>query len=428
MKVVYLAAGAADMICGSCLRDNRLVLALRRQGRDVTMFPLYTPLRLDEAAASDGPLYFGGLNVYLQTKSAFFRRLPRFVDRILDNSRLVRWLSGRAASTRAEELGAITIAMLQGDHGPLRKEVDRLIEALRPVRADIVNLPDALFVGIAEKLKRELGTPILCTLSGEDLFLDGLVEPFRAQARELIRAASQHVDRFVSVSRYYADHCVTSMGIARERMRVAPLGVRCAEDPPRKAPAATPFVIAYVGRICPAKGLLNLADALVTLRRAGRDCRVVAAGHLPSADQPYLEEVRARLLSADALRYFDYRGEVSYEEKRALLRSAHLFTIPTNYRESKGLPVLEALVEGTPAVQPRHGSFPEIIEDTGGGVLYDPAAPDGLATALAALLDDPERRERLSSAGYAGVRASYSDGRMASETWKVYEELQRSAP
>lgn len=423
MKVVYLAAGAADMICGSCVRDNRLVLELRAQGHDVTMFPLYTPLHVDELSASDGPLYFGGVNVYLQTKSALFRHIPKFMDRWLDNERLVRWVSSGGASTRAEELGAITIAMLQGDDGPLRKEVDRLIDALRQVKPSLINLPDAMFVAVARPLKEALNVPIVCTLSGEDLFLDDLLPQFRTQAYGLIRDAAQSVNRFIAVSRYYAERCIETMGIPASSMRVVPLGVRCGSEPPRVAASAPPFVIAYVGRICPAKGLLSLAAALVELTRQGRDCRVIAAGYLPPADQPYLDSVRDLLGEGGALDRFEYRGEVSFEEKRALLRSAHVFSIPTVYREAKGLPVLEALAEGTPVVQPRHGSFHELIDDTAGGVLYDPIEPSALAEALARLMDDPPELARLSAAGYAGVRALYSDARMARETWKVYEEL-----
>lgn len=59
MKVVYLAAGAAGMICGSCLRDNRLAATLRAQGRDVSLWPLYTPIRTDEVDVSCRRVHWG---------------------------------------------------------------------------------------------------------------------------------------------------------------------------------------------------------------------------------------------------------------------------------------------------------------------------------------------------------------------------------
>src|SRR2546427_5848986 len=85
MKIVYLAAGAANMYCGTCLHDNTLATALRAAGEDVILAPTYTPLRTDEENISDGHVFFGGINVYLQQKSALFRHSPWFLDALLDS-------------------------------------------------------------------------------------------------------------------------------------------------------------------------------------------------------------------------------------------------------------------------------------------------------------------------------------------------------
>ncbi|MCE7920918.1 MAG: glycosyltransferase family 1 protein, partial [Chloroflexi bacterium CFX1] len=47
MKIIYIASGAANMYCGSCMHDNSLAAAMKAAGEDVHMFPLYTPMRLD---------------------------------------------------------------------------------------------------------------------------------------------------------------------------------------------------------------------------------------------------------------------------------------------------------------------------------------------------------------------------------------------
>ena len=107
-----------------------------------------------------------------------------------------------------------------------------------------------------------------------------------------------------------------------------------------------------------------------------------------------------------------------------LLQSSHVLSVPTVYHEAKGLYVLEALAAGVPVVQPRHGSFPELIEATGGGLLYDPAQTSdatGLADAIAQLMDDPDRRRRLGRAGQAAVREHFNDEVMADRTWTLYE-------
>ena len=84
MKIVYLAAGAGGMYCGSCLHDNTLAAALLALGEDVTLVPTYTPLRTDEDNVSDSHLFFGGINVYLQQRMSLFRHTPWFFDDLLN--------------------------------------------------------------------------------------------------------------------------------------------------------------------------------------------------------------------------------------------------------------------------------------------------------------------------------------------------------
>jgi hypothetical protein len=77
MNIVQITAGAGGMYCGICLRDNALVAALRKMGHHVLMVPLYLPLTLDEKDESDGvPIFFSGINVYLEQKSEWFRGAP----------------------------------------------------------------------------------------------------------------------------------------------------------------------------------------------------------------------------------------------------------------------------------------------------------------------------------------------------------------
>ena len=93
MNLVQLTPGAGGMYCGNCLRDNALVAAYRRRGHTTLMVPLYLPLTLDEPDGSAGvPVFFGGLNVYLDQRAAFFRRAPSWLRRWLDSPDLLRWI------------------------------------------------------------------------------------------------------------------------------------------------------------------------------------------------------------------------------------------------------------------------------------------------------------------------------------------------
>src|SRR6266567_959831 len=109
MNIVQITPGAGGMYCGNCFRDNALVGALRKIGHPTLMVPLYLPMTLDEADNSAGtPLFFNGLNVYLEQKSAFFRKAPRWLHRAIASPRLLKWASGRAVRTRADDVGEIS--------------------------------------------------------------------------------------------------------------------------------------------------------------------------------------------------------------------------------------------------------------------------------------------------------------------------------
>ena len=97
-----------------------------------------------------------------------------------------------------------------------------------------------------------------------------------------------------------------------------------------------------------------------------------------------------------------------------------MLSVPAPYREPKGLYVLEALANGVPVVQPRHGSFPELIEATGGGLLVNPDDPQDLAQGLRRVLDDAALRLELGGKGQAAVQSQFTAEAMARRTAEVY--------
>src|SRR3954449_8085416 len=149
MKIAFITAGAAGMYCGSCMKDNTLVSALCRLGHDALLIPTYTPIRTDEEDVSQGRVFFGGVNVYLQQNAWLFRHTPWLLDRLLDFPRLLRWVSRFAIRTRGEKLGGLTISMLEGTHGRQRKEVAKLVDWLATeFRPDVVVLTNVLISGL----------------------------------------------------------------------------------------------------------------------------------------------------------------------------------------------------------------------------------------------------------------------------------------
>jgi glycosyltransferase involved in cell wall biosynthesis len=431
VRILSITAGAASMYCGSCLRDNAVAAALLARGHEVTLVPLYTPLRTDEANVTRPEVLFGGISVYLQQRAAIFRRLPRFVDRLLDAPWLIKAFADRSASTDPKLLGGLTVSMLEGVDGVLRREFDKLIAwTLDEPRPEIVNITNSMLIGLARPLADALGAPVCCTLQGEDLFLDGLAEPFRSRALDLIRRQVRHVDRFVAVSDFEARFMAGYLQIPPDRISVVPLGIDAesfASDHPKASPAS--FTVGYLARVAPEKGLHLLADAFARLRRrtGTAPVRLEAAGYLAAANRPYLDTVRRSLAQAGLADAFAYRGVVDRAGKAAFLHGLDVLSMPATYDEPKGLPLLEAMACGVPVVQPRRGAFVEILERTGGGLLVAPDDPDALADGLFSLWRDAALRRRLGEQGRAGVREHYTIGRSVDALIAVYEATRTGA-
>jgi glycosyltransferase involved in cell wall biosynthesis len=400
------------MYCGSCLRDNALAAQLIARGHDVTLIPLYTPLLSDEANVTRPEVLFGGISIYLQHHSALFRRLPRFVDRLLDSPWLIRAFADRSMSTDPKLLGGLTISMLDGPGGVLRKEFDKLLEWVRQEpRPDVVTITNSMLIGLARPLADALKAPICCTLQGEALFLEGLTEPYRTRAIELIRAQIRDVDQFIAISDFEATYMREYLGIPAERLSVVPLGIRVKDFESTDVGDETrPFTIGFLGRIAPEKGLHLLADAFVRLRRkTGRaQMRLEAAGYLAAAHKPYLTDVQRILERAGLQGDFVYHGAVDRAGKRRFLRGIDIMSMPATYDEPKGFSLLEAMASGVPVVEPRRAALTEIVERAGGGLLVAPDDPDLLADGLCRLWTDRALREELGRRGREGVRQHYT--------------------
>ncbi len=420
MRVAYLIAGAGGMYCGSCMRDNRLAATLIEMGKDVTLIPLYTPIRTDERDVSEKEIFYGGINVFLQQKTGLFRHTPRVIDRMLDAPVLLRGVGRFAAKTRAEDLGALTVSVLRGKDGRQRKELTRLVAGLRQLGPRVVVLPNLMFLGVAEAIRSELGAAVVCAMSGEDVFLDALPQKFRDQSFDLIRRHARRVHGFLAPTRYYADRMIERLALDPDVVHHTPMGIHTG-DTVRDVEPPGPMTIGYLARICPEKGLETLVRAFIRLRKAGRDCRLRVAGFLGVADTAYFGGVRALVRDAGLEDRVDFVGEVDRAGKRAFLDTLHLLCVPTVYPEAKGLYLLEAMDAGVPVVQPRAGSFPELIEATGGGVLFEPNTPESLADALADLMDSDEDRVAMGRRGQARVRELHTAGVMARQTWSVLE-------
>ena len=418
MKIVFLTPGTGSYYCGACMRDNALARELHRAGDDVTMAPMYLPHTLDEESLPGSarvPVFFGGINVYLQQKVPLFRRTPAFVDRLLNSTGLLRWAARHSHMTSARDHGEMTLEMFNVGSSRLGKELEKLMGWLEHTeRPDVVCLSTALLAGFAEPLKRRLGAPVVTFFQGEDTFLDGLPEPFRTQCWEAMAGTLRASDLILSPSRFYADLMVRRLGLAADRVKVVFNGIQLEGYAAAESPPATPTV-GYLARMCREKGIEVMVDAFLHLagELGDRETRLHLAGAATAGDEPLIRRLRTRIASAGLATRVTWSPNISREEKISFLRGLSLFSVPATYAEAFGLYVVEAMACGVPVVQPEAAAFPELIAAGGGGLGVPARDPAALARAWRDLLRDPARRAELGRAGRAASEAHFSSAAMA---------------
>jgi glycosyltransferase involved in cell wall biosynthesis len=426
MRIVHLMPGAGGTFyCENCMRDAGLLRTMRRLGHDAISVPLYLPLQLDgPEPAPPSPVFFGGINVYLQEKSALFRHTPRWVDRIFDAPALLRWAASKAGMTDAKTLAETTLSMLRGEEGRQAKELDRLVAWLATEqRPDVVCISNALLLGVARRVRQELGAAVVCQLQDEDIFLDAFPEPWREQSWALVGERARDVDAFVAVSGYYGDLMRQRLGLDADRVHRVYNGIATDGYAPAGAPPDPPAV-GYLERLCPEKGFDILVEAFILLKRRAEfaDLRLRAAGGWTAGDKRFLESVHRRTEEAGVADAVDALPNLDRPARQAFLRDVSVLSVPARHPEAFGMYVLEALATGVPVVLPRRGAFPELVEATGGGVLCEPEDPEALADALAELLLDADRSRELGEGGRGTVLERFTEERMAGEAVAVYEQ------
>ena len=424
MKIVHLTPGTGNFHCGSCLRDNHLVKALRRMGHDVTMVPLYLPLVTDdEPASGSAPVQVGGINLYLRQKLSVFRWMPRFFFRFLDTPGVLRAAADRASMTSAKELGEMTLETLRGQNGRQAEDWQRLVDWIGTEgKPDLISLSNGLLNGLAPAIRHTLGIPVLCSLQGEDSFLDTLPEPYKTKAWDVFRANNSSVARYLATSDYYR-------GVMKDRLQLSDdhiVTVRNGMDFTGYAPAASPPslpVIGYLARLCYGKGLQTLVEAFVKLAPRLPEARLAIAGTTTAADAPFIASQKATLANAGLTERVTWQENLTFGQKVIHLQSLSVLSVPATYGEAFGLYVIEALACGVPVVEPDHAGLTEVVNATGGGVLCAPDDPGALADALESLLRDEPRRLALAALGRETVLTEFTGDRMARDFAAVAADL-----
>jgi glycosyltransferase involved in cell wall biosynthesis len=430
MKVIYIASGAANMYCGSCMHDNALAAALKAAGEDVSLFPLYTPMRLDEENVGERQIFYGGIKAFLLQKypRPFFGR--DLLLRVAGSQAILRLMPrfdiGSAVDPVANS--QLTISMLKGEDGNQRELLEELVYWIKSTyQPDIIHITNTLLIGVARQFKRSLQTPITCGLHGEDIFLEGMPEPYQSEALRLIRERAQYVDRFLAISTYYAEMFSNWVGLDRSQIDVVWPGIALHDYrsmTPKEA-SSRPLTIGFLARFVPEKGLHLLVDAFIRLYRSGEfpDLHLVAGGYVSRAYKTYIDGIHKTIKQNKLEDRIQLVGTLERSQKLDFFRHIDVFSVPATYREPKGISILEALASGVPVVQPDHGAYPEWVNATQGGLLHRPHDSADLAEKLAILLRDTDLRKRMGAQAQQAAWQKFSSERMAAATLDVFRQL-----
>ncbi len=258
-RIAIVTAGAANMICGSCLNDNSLARALHRAGVDVQLIPTYTPIRTDEESLSIDRVFFGGINVYLDQHLPLYRRLPNWAVSWLNGPKVLQWASSRGIQTDASQLGPLCVSMMRGHRGRQRREAFELLRHFQnTLKPTLISFSNILIAGCAELLKKHLDVPLFVTLQGDDLFLNSLDKQHLQLALDEVARIDENIDRYLCHSTFYADRMASQLRIDRHKIGVVSLGIDV--DPTtdsiraeRNADPASPLAVGYLARLAPKK-------------------------------------------------------------------------------------------------------------------------------------------------------------------------------
>lgn len=424
MHIAIVTAGGAGMFCGSCMHDNSWARALLAAGHEVSLVPTYTPVRLDGPSAVNQRVFFGGVNVYLDSRSRVWRRIPKALKSWLDWPAILNSVSRLATRNDASTLGDLTLDMLAGEEGPHAPAGAELAGFLgRDLRPDVVIFSNTLQSGALRQLRRDYRGPVLAVLQGDDVFLDGLPASHKQRAIDAVSERAGEFDAYFAHSRFYRDYMAAYLHFPVEKFEVLPLSIDAAEHGGlAEAIETRPFTIGSFARIAPEKGLHHLVAAVELLRSRRPDIRLRVGGYLGKQHRAYFEKTTARC--RDWGEGFAYVGSPeTLAEKVEFYRRCDVISVPTEFLEPKGLYVLEALANGVPVVQPAHGAFPELIDSTQGGWLVPPRDPVALAEQLEWLIDAPEERRAVAARGHAGVVEHHSPAALAKATTTALEQI-----
>lgn len=427
MKIAYITPGhGLQFYCQNCYRDTALLDSLAALGHDMVKVPMYLSSGLETRTdVAVTPVFYGAVNIYLKEKIPFYRSAPDWMERLFDSPALLNLAAKKSGSTRPAGLEEMTLSMLEGEKGHQASDLDHLVRHLRnDVAPDVVHLSNALLLGLAPRLKNDLGAGVVCSLQDENEWVDLMGKGYQHRVWNLMAEKAAHVDAFVTASRYYSEKSQKQLKLPRERIKVVHGGI----DLTGYEKSALPFdppVIGYLCRMSEYFGLGILVEAFLELKKDDRfrDIKLHLTGGYSGDDKHFLDTQMKKIAESgykDDVKIFK---DFEKGSRIAFLKSLTLLSVPVPTGEAFGAYQVEALAAGVPVVQPNVGCYPEFVATTQGGLIFEPNTGEKLAMAMASLLSDQDRLRKMGDRGRRVVQEKFSMEQMAKNIAGIYNDV-----
>lgn len=425
MRIVYIVPGFGNTFyCQNCIQNLSTIKSMIAQGHDVTVAPMYIPFSENFPQHFKHQVFYGAINVYLTEYSRLFKKLPNWLSRLLNSTRLLRWIAHKSGTTDPKGLEQMTLSVMQGENGDQREELNALIAWLKDtIKPDVVHLSNALLIGIGAGIKQALNIPVMCTVQDENQWIDRMESSYAQQAWQTITDLSGSINAFIAPTDYYASYLQKRANLSPEHFEIIPSGIDTANYQVH-TPAFDPPIIGYLSRISDGLGISTLLQAFEALKQKPgfSNLKLKISGGISAEDKKNYHQLKARIDRKPYAHDVLWVPDLYKEDINAFFDGLSLLCVPSPEPEALGLFLFESMAAGIPVVQPAIGGYAEVIKITGGGIAFEPNTWQKLTETLEQLLLNPEKLTTLGAQGRLAMEQCCTLDNMVSGLMNVYKK------
>ncbi len=227
---------------------------------------------------------------------------------------------------------------------------------------------------------------------------------------DLMRKMLNHVDMFISPSRFtLKKHHEMGLDIPMVHIPYF-LATKSGEDEESAFPHTGPYFL-FVGRLEKIKGLQNI----IPLFRDHPEFELLIAG-----EGTYTDQLKQMAAVSENIQFL---GKLGHSKLRNYYKHARAVIVPSICYEVFGIIIIEAFSQETPVIVNNLGALPEVVDDSGGGIIYN--SQDELLAAIRRLAEDDPLREELGRKGHGAYLQYWNEESHIQQYLGLIERVQQ---